>query len=792
MLGRGPRSQSGAVITRDPRDLRRLLWSVLVLLAGLVLALWGQATTGGAETDLIGALGHLPQQVVSVVLLAVQLLHLLLFLGIPLVLLVTRRWRRWLIYTFGYALAAGLVLLLDAYLVPEPNTQLTDARTNLDAWPTSTAVASGVVAVTLLSPHLNRAWIRFGWAFVSSLAILRVLTSQDVVLDVALAFGVGGIVGNGLLLAFGRRVVLPTPESVTDGLAGLGLVVARLAPRDPDASGATDYHAELADGSQVFCRIMTAGQHEAQRLLRNYRRATTRGIGEDASYSTVRREAAVEAMLAMSAARAGARTPEVLGVTSLHSDDAVAIAYREIGGRNWDEVPADEVTDDMLDQAWRSVAALRSARIAHRDLEPHNWLVDDGGSLWLTDFAWGDAAAEDGALNLDVAELLAATYAMVGAERAVAAAVRGIGVPAVSDGIGYLVPAALSRATRGAVKGGTDGLEPLIEAASTACGVPEPTLVPIERVKPRTLLMGALLVLAVYVLLPQFAQLPRMLQAIQDADVFDAGAAGLASLLTYIGTGLALVMAMPVSVALWKGLAAALAATFAGAIAPPGVAHVGVNIRFAQRQGLPNPAAVSAMAAKETSIFVVHVVLLLGVAFLAGTSGVLQDELDKLPSGRTLGWVAAVVIALVGLAFAVRPFRRALREKVVPALRHSVGTLRELARSPMKLLGMFAGSLIFQLGYIFALYFSVQALGGNVGIVTIALIYLTVGSVASVAPTPGGVGAVEAVLLGALTGVGMAAAPALAAVFLYRLVTFWIPIPIGAAVMRWMIARDLL
>ena len=46
--------------------------------------------------------------------------------------------------------------------------------------------------------------------------------------------------------------------------------------------------------------------------------------------------------------------------------------------------------------------------------------------------------------------------------------------------------------------------------------------------------------------------------------------------------------------------------------------------------------------------------------------------------------------------------------------------------------------------------------------------------------------------LAALTGVGMAAAPALAAVFLYRLVTFWVPIPVGGLVMRRMVAHDLL
>jgi undecaprenyl-diphosphatase len=47
--------------------------------------------------------------------------------------------------------------------------------------------------------------------------------------------------------------------------------------------------------------------------------------------------------------------------------------------------------------------------------------------------------------------------------------------------------------------------------------------------------------------------------------------------------------------------------------------------------------------------------------------------------------------------------------------------------------------------------------------------------VASVSPTPGALGAVEAALVAGLTGVGVAAGPAVAGVLAFRLVTFWAP-----------------
>jgi uncharacterized protein (TIRG00374 family) len=253
---------------------------------------------------------------------------------------------------------------------------------------------------------------------------------------------------------------------------------------------------------------------------------------------------------------------------------------------------------------------------------------------------------------------------------------------------------------------------------------------------------------------------------------------------------MALVGSMPIRIPYVRSVLAAISATFVGAVAPPGVAHVGLNVRFGQKQGLPAPVAVSATATKEVGVGVVHVTLLLVMAVLAGSTGALQDELDKLPSVQTIAIGVAILLAVIGVAAAFGRVRAFVVETVVPAVGHSVAALRELVSSPLKMTLLFVGALLLQVGYIAALYFSVRALGGDVGFTTIGLIYLTVGSMASVAPTPGGVGAVEAVLLAALAGVGVVAATALAAVFLYRLVTFWLPIPLGALAMRWLVAHD--
>ena len=789
---------STTVNARDPSDLSRLLWYLVVVGVGLLAALGAEQTTAGIEGDLVQVIGRVPEAFLGFFIVGVEVLHLMLFLGIPLFLLVTRQFRRWGIYTLAFVTTTVVFSLASRAVTPSDAEALADIGINADPytrWPPSQSVATAVTVLVLLTPHLNRAWRQFGWTFVAVLAALNIVTSPVVVLDLVLAVGIGGTVGCLALLLFGRQVQVPTVDGVMAGLDRIDLTAVELVEAPYDTRGAVPFRGELADGTPVHCKVLTPAKYEADSLLRTYRRFRVRGLGEDVAFSTVRRAAAVEAGLARSAAAAGVTTPAVLGVAPLGREGRgteMAIAFEEITGSNLGLLAEEQLTDEVLDQAWQAVARMRSVGIAHRDLRLASWLLADDGTLWLTGFSFGETGATDGALSVDIAELLAATYPVVGADRAVAAAVRVLGAPVVATGISHLVPAALTRSTRSAAKKAEDGLDPLIHATAQACAVEEPKLAAIERVKPRTLITAAMLAFAVYALLPQLTDLPQMIDAIRAADPLLALAALVASLATYVGSSMTLSGSLPIPVRQVHAFLASVAATFVGAVAPPGVAQIGVNVRFAQKQGLSSPVAVSATAAKEVAIVVVHVVLLILVAIAAGSSGALEDELERLPSWRTVVVFVTIALLAVAVAFAIRRVRQLFASAVIPALKQSVGAMRDIAANPAKVLTLFVGALLLQSGYITALYFSVHALGGDIPLATIGLIYLTVGSAATFAPTPGGLGAVEAVLLAALTGVGMPAAAALAATFLYRLVTFWLPIPAGALAFRSLVSRDLL
>ena len=81
---------------------------------------------------------------------------------------------------------------------------------------------------------------------------------------------------------------------------------------------------------------------------------------------------------------------------------------------------------------------------------------------------------------------------------------------------------------------------------------------------------------------------------------------------------------------------------------------------------------------------------------------------------------------------------------------------------------------------------SVAPFGRSVPFTKIGFVYLTGSAIGSIIPTPGGLGAVEAALTAGLTAAGVPGAVALRAVLLFRLLTFWLPVPFGWAALSFL------
>lgn len=98
-------------------------------------------------------------------------------------------------------------------------------------------------------------------------------------------------------------------------------------------------------------------------------------------------------------------------------------------------------------------------------------------------------------------------------------------------------------------------------------------------------------------------------------------------------------------------------------------------------------------------------------------------------------------------------------------------------------------SLAMALGFSFAgwfclatsLWVSLSAVGVTVPF-AVTLVAVPVGAIAGVTPLPGGLGGVEAVLVGLLVALGVGPTVATAAVMLHRAATYWLPMLVGGVV----------
>ena len=145
------------------------------------------------------------------------------------------------------------------------------------------------------------------------------------------------------------------------------------------------------------------------------------------------------------------------------------------------------------------------------------------------------------------------------------------------------------------------------------------------------------------------------------------------------------------------------------------------------------------------------------------------------------GCWCVITAALVGCAlFGLTPRgRRFFHDKVWAFIRSAGAAIAQVAKSPRHLALTGAGAFGGPLVQIVALWLCVHALGGQLPFVQVGAIYLGGHLVASAAPVPGGLGALEAALIAGLSALGMPVGAAASAVLIYRLLTYWLTIPVG-------------
>jgi undecaprenyl-diphosphatase len=248
------------------------------------------------------------------------------------------------------------------------------------------------------------------------------------------------------------------------------------------------------------------------------------------------------------------------------------------------------------------------------------------------------------------------------------------------------------------------------------------------------------------------------------------------SALTYLAGAVSLLGGVPGRVPFWPTVLTQAASSFINRISPANVGGMALNVRYLQKSGIGATASVAAVGLSALAGAIVHVVLL--VIFFVWASHNLTHAF-KVPPASKLLLILAIVAALVGIVLATRRGRHFATTRLRKVLRSALGSLRQIAASPVRLTLLTGGSVLVSLAYIGGLAASVQAFGGGIGIAEIGAVYLAASAIADASPTPGGLGAIEAALVAGLTGVGLGSGAAVSAVLTYRLATYWLPVAPG-------------
>jgi uncharacterized membrane protein YbhN (UPF0104 family) len=224
-----------------------------------------------------------------------------------------------------------------------------------------------------------------------------------------------------------------------------------------------------------------------------------------------------------------------------------------------------------------------------------------------------------------------------------------------------------------------------------------------------------------------------------------------------------------------------LAVAFSGLVAPSAIGNIALNMRYLQRAGVDPAVAGGSIGLAQLAQFSSYFVLLLLSSVLAGTGP--QASFTP-PLAAVMGLIAVVALLLLG--FAVPAGRRLIIGRFLPLVRRVVPRVVAIFQDPRKVVTLFSGALLLDMSFVAALTCSTRAFGATPSVASVAVVYFAGAIIGSAVPTPGGLGGVEAALSAGLVALGLTPGIAVSSVLLFRLCTYWLPIPFGWASLNYL------
>jgi uncharacterized membrane protein YbhN (UPF0104 family) len=763
---------------RRPADALRLAVVLAVLVTAIALADVAVGTTGALEQDLAVATDGLPRVLLQLLSWLGGIGTVVLPLAVGADLLV--RARPWQLAQALLAAGVGaLVVVLLRFLILEGHLgailgALTRPSGGERTAPLDPVIVS-LVALLTVADVIGRKWISpFSIVVIGSGAVTAFLSGASTALAITCSLLLGWLVGLAFRYGFGATSTRPPGTEVAQTLVDTGIPLRRLELVDPDDAGDRRYLGQT-DTHPVDVQVMdrdTFGLASGRRLLRllRLRSASTRTPA-----LTLRAELEHRTLMGLTLAQTKIPAPRPVVVSEVGPFSA-AMAYVNPTGTSIAELGA-ELTDAQLSEIWSMLATLQRRRVAHRGLSPDVVMIAEDGRAGLRRVGGGDVAADDLALRIDTAQLLTTVALAVGPQRAVASAVANLGYDEVARAVPLLQPIALTRSTRTALKEDKALLSALREQILEL----RPSDEQVEPVEPvelrRVTLRGLVTVIgggvAAYLLLTQLAQV-NFAQVIGRASWGWALATVGCSTLTFAGASIALSGSVNEPLRFVRTYMTQLAVAFSGLVAPAAIGNIALNTRYLQRAGIKPAVAGASVGVAQLAQFCSYFVLLVMSGVLAGTG----PRATFTPPPVLVAAIPIVIVIVLGL-LAVPQARSLITGRVLPRIKTVVPQVLSVLQHPTKLGRLLGGALLLDVSFVAAMVCATRAFGAEAPIAAIAVVYFAGAIIGSAVPTPGGLGGIEAAMSAGLIAIGIDSGTAVSSVLLYRLATYWLPIPFG-------------
>jgi uncharacterized membrane protein YbhN (UPF0104 family) len=225
------------------------------------------------------------------------------------------------------------------------------------------------------------------------------------------------------------------------------------------------------------------------------------------------------------------------------------------------------------------------------------------------------------------------------------------------------------------------------------------------------------------------------------------------------------------------------------------VATTALVIRWFQKQGLAAAVAISSGVLNTGAAMVAQAVLVvIGLLSSRGDfdwSGSMGGDRGSGGSDASIAIIVIIGLAAVSGALLLVPrLRKRIGAKLKPQFTAARDNLHELRGSPRKAVQLFGGNVVSQLLFAITLNCALRAYGSSLPLPELIVINSFASLLGGIAPVPGGMGVIEAGLIGGFTAAGVPETTAIAATFTARLFTAYLPPIWGWMSLQWLRRRD--